>query len=195
MLRHPAASQFGAHSKSGFTCQVDQKVAKKNTPKALTGEVLQELADLAGVPAARREAYFDSVRKAVQTACELHGLVKGGLANTSLHSAALTLYDALGKLNKRQRALLEAILGKREFAFDRISNEGVGELRQTAYEIARLFSLVTGKASPRDPHQPSQSRQGGRGTVKHPVFTTAAGGNLTNMRTLKMAPSATPSRC
>ena len=161
-------------------------------PKTLTDEVLRELADLGKVPAAKREFFFDAVRTNVQTACDLDAIVKGGLANekgTTLHQAALTLYNNLCKLNNSERALFEKILSNPNFVFDRISSGGVEELRQTTYQIARLLSLLADKTPPRDPRQGPQSRQGGRDTLKHPrlqkfvcdllISTTAAGGNLT----------------
>ena len=168
------------------------KSREKNTPKALTGEVLQELADLANVPDAQQKSFFESVRLNVQAAWDLDAIVKGGLANekgTTLHQAALTLYANLGKLNNSERALVERILSNANFVFDRISSGGLEGLWKTTYQIARLLSLLTDKTPPRDPHQRPQSRQGGRGTFKHPrlqkfvcgllLSTTAAGGNLT----------------
>ena len=145
------------------------KRSGKNAPKALTDEILQQLADLAGVPTAQRKIFLESIRSNVQTAWELDGIVKGGLANTkgaTLHDAALTLQDNLGTLNGRERALIEGILSNRKFAFDRISSGGVRGLRQTTYELARLFSLVTSKTPPRRPHEGTQSRKGGTGTLK-----------------------------
>ena len=168
------------------------KKSRKNAPKALIDKVLEQLAELADVPAEQHKSFFESVRTRVQTACELDALAKGAMANkkgTILHQAALTLYDKLGNLNNTERALLGAVLSNAQFGFDRISSEGVAGLRKTAYELSRLFSLVTGKAPPRKPNRSSLSRQGGRGTLKHPRFqkfvcdllisTKAAGGNLT----------------
>lgn len=165
----------------------------KNKSPAVPDAVLHEIATkLAHVPPARRKSFFDAVRTNVQTACELDGLAKGALANSrgaTLHDAALTLYDKLGNLEPDERALIEGILQNTKFNFDRISGEGVGELRQTAYELACLFGLVTGKLTPLYSQQSPQSRKGGTGTIKHPMFqkfvcdllisTTAAGGNLT----------------
>jgi hypothetical protein len=165
----------------------------KNKSPAVPDAVLRELAELAHVPPARRKSFFDAIRTNVQAAWELDGIAKGGLANRkgrSLHRAALTLYDNLGNLKPGERALIEGVLSSStKFNFDRISGEGVGELRQTTYELARLFGLVTGKLTPRHPQQSPQSRQGGKETVKHPRFqkfvcdllisATAADGNLT----------------
>jgi len=164
----------------------------KNKSPAVPNAVLSELAERALVPPAHRKSFFDAVRTNVQTACELDGIAKGALANTkgtTLHHAAFTLYDKLGNLNNRERVLIERILSNTKFVFDRISSEGVSGLRQTAYQLACVFSLVTGKLPPRYPHQSPQSRRGGKGTVKHPIFqnfvcdllisTTAAEGNLT----------------
>jgi hypothetical protein len=139
-------------------------------------EVLRRLADLGHVPAAQREFFFESVRTYVQTACELHELVKEGLANkkfATLLRAALTLYEVLGNLNKDEREFMEQILGSRlRRIFDGISSGSVGGLRETAYQLAELFSLVTGKPPPRYPHQAPQPRQRGRrsGLVKNWIF-------------------------
>src|SRR5450759_130042 len=163
-------------------------------------EVLHQLADRGKVPAdrgkkpnAKRKFFFDSIRTNVQTACELDGLVKGGLANekgATLYRAAHELYEMLGNLNEDERKLIEGILGKSRL-FDRISSQGVGEIRETAYQFALLFSLVTGKPHPRYPHQSPNPRQRGPkpGRVKHPIFhkfafdiylsTKVAGGYLT----------------
>jgi len=164
----------------------------KNKSPGVPDAVLRELAKLAHVPDAGRKSFFDAVRTNVQTACELDGIAKGALANTkgtTLHHAAFTLYDKLGNLNNRERVLIEGILSNTKFGFDRISLEEVGGLRQTTYELARLFGLVTGKLTPLYSQQSPQSRQGGTGTIKHPRFqkfvcdllisTTAADGNLT----------------
>jgi hypothetical protein len=101
------------------------------SPPPLTDEVLQQLADLGRVPAAQRNFFFESVRMNVQTACELDGLGKLGLANRkgeSLARAALALYDVIGNLNARERASIAKILeGKAKFIFDRISNEEINE--------------------------------------------------------------------
>jgi hypothetical protein len=156
-------------------------------------EVLLRLADLGQVPAAQCKFFFDSVRRNVQTACELSTLVKGGLANekgATLYRAALELYEMLGNLNEEERKLIEGILG-RTGHFENISSGRVGGLRQTAYQFALLFSLVTGKPQPRYPHQAPLPRKRGpkKGTMKDWIYqdfvfdlcTTAkvAGGKLT----------------
>jgi hypothetical protein len=144
-------------------------------------EVLHQLADRGKVPAdrgkkpnAKRKFFFDSIRTNVQTAWELDGLVKGGLANekgATLYRATLELYEMLGNLNEDERKLIEGILGKSGL-FGRISSGGVGGIRETAYQLAELFSIVTGEPHPRYPHQGSQSRHRGKkpGWVKHPIF-------------------------
>jgi hypothetical protein len=164
----------------------------KTWPKAPTAKVLRQVADLGRVPAAGRKLFFDAIRTNVQTAWELDGIAKGALANSkgaTLHHAALTLYDKLGNLEPNERVLIEGILSNLKFNFDRISSEGVGGLWQITYQLARLFGLVTGKLTPRHFQESPQSRKGGTGTVKHPIFqqfvcdllisATAADGNLT----------------
>jgi hypothetical protein len=165
------------------------------SPQPLTDEVLQTVADLGCVPASQREFFFESVRQIVQTACELDGLVKQGLTSKSGQNfvgAALSFYDALGNLNKHERALIEGILGgKAKFIFERISSGGVVGLDKTAYQLALLSSLVTGRPPPRYPSQPPDPPQRGRrsGTVMNWIFqnfvsqlyisTVAADGSLT----------------
>lgn len=168
----------------------------KTSPKVPTDKVLQLVADLGEVPAAQRKSFFDSVRANVRTACERDELVRMRLATkkaTALHRATFTLYEMLGKLNKNERKFIKRILdGNAEFNFDRISSGGVDGLEQTTYQLAKLFSLVTDKASPRFAHQALQLHKRGRrkGDLKNPIFqnfvcdllisTTAAGGKLTN---------------
>ena len=164
------------------------------SPQPLTDEVLQQLADFGGVPSEHREFYFESVRMNVQTACELDQLVKQGLKSErskKLADAALALYDELGNLNERGRALIQHILSsKAKFIFDKISSNGMEGLDETAYQLALLISLVTGKPPPRLPSQLPQSPGRGRrsGTVKDWIFqnfvsqlyisTVTAGGSL-----------------
>jgi hypothetical protein len=158
-------------------------------------EVLRQVAELAHVPTAQHEFFFEVVRDSVQTACDLNALAKGGLTNkkgATLHRAALDFYETLKTLNKDEGKFIERILdSKAKFIFDRISDGGVDELRKTAYQLALLFSLITGKPLPRYPHQGPQPRQRGKksGWVKHPRFNEfafniylsakVAGGNLT----------------
>jgi hypothetical protein len=169
------------------------KKSRKSASKPLTDRVLEQLAELAGVPDEQRKSFFESIRRNVQKACELDALAKGGMANkkgATLHQAALTLYDELGNLNDAQRVPLEAILSNAKFGLDRISGEGVAGLRLTTYQIARLLTLVTDKTPPRHPDQRPESRRGGRGPRKHRRFqifvydflqtTMAAGGKLHN---------------
>jgi hypothetical protein len=163
-----------------------------------TDEALRQLADLGDVPADQREFFFESVRTSVQTAWELDGLAKNRLATLAskrgkkLVHAALTLYDTLGDLHNSERKFIEGILGdKAKFIFRRISGAGLSGLEQTAYQIALLFSLVTGKPLPREPSELPESPGRGRrsGTVKHWIFqkfvwdllisTTTADGRLT----------------
>jgi hypothetical protein len=144
-------------------------------PKAPSEETLRQLADLLVVPPEQHEFFFESVRSNVQTACELNGLAKRGLAGKrgkKLMGAALTLYDTVGNLSKGERALMEEIFNKANFIFDKISSGGVPGLEQTAHQLALLASLVTGKAPPRYPSQLPESPGRGRrvGTTKHPVF-------------------------
>jgi hypothetical protein len=137
-------------------------------------EVLRRLADLGHVRADQHDFFFGDVRKNVQTAWELSTLVKGGLANkkgAALYRAALELYEMLGNLNNDEREFIEGIFGRTEL-FEDISSGTVRGLRQTAYQFALLFSLVTGKPQPRYPHQGPKPRQRGPkpGRVKHPIF-------------------------
>lgn len=155
-------------------------------------DVLQGLAVLANVPAEQREFFFKSVLASVEAAWELDGLVKQGLTSTrskTLASVALSLYETLSGLKRRDRTLIEGILSKAGSIFGRISSGGVDGLEQTAYQIARLFSLVIGKAPPRSPSQPWEPPGGRRlGTVKNwpyqnfvselLISTSVAGGRL-----------------
>jgi len=144
--------------------------------RPLTDEVLHQLAELGRVPDAGRKFFFESVYQIVQTACDLDGLVKQGLTSKrgkKLAGAALALYDGLGNLNKHERALIEGILGgKAKFIFDRISSGGLVGLEETAYQLALLSSLITGKPHPRLPSQPPDPPVAGRrsGTVEHWAF-------------------------
>jgi hypothetical protein len=158
-------------------------------------EALLELAELALVPPEQRELFFEFIRTNLDTAWELDGLIKNGLASKrreKLVHAALTLYDTLGNLNKNERALIGRIFGgEAKFLFDRISSEGMTGLDQTAYQLALLFSLMTGKPPPRYPSQLPETPSRGRraGTVKNWIFqnfvldllisTTTAGGSFT----------------
>jgi hypothetical protein len=180
-------------------------VATSQGTPPLPDDVLERLADLGHVPATQRECFFESVRMNVQTACELDGLGRLGLANKrgeSLAHAALALYDVIGNLNERERSSIERILeGKAKFIFHRISNEeineGINGLEEAAYQLALLFSLVTGRPRPRVPSQPPDPPVAGRksGTVEHWAFqnfvsdllisTTAANGRLTLSRTYR----------
>lgn len=170
----------------------------KTSPKAPSDEVLRGLADLGRVPSEQHGLFFEFVCANVKTAWELDGLVKNGLATLAskrreiLAHAALALYDALGNLNSHERELIEGILGgEAKFLFDRISSGGADGLEQTAYQLARLFSLVTGKPPPRYPSQVPETPGKGRrlGTVKNwisqnfvldlLISTTTAGGSFT----------------
>ena len=89
-------------------------------PKVPSDEVLQALADLLVVPPDQREFFFEFICTCVQTAWELNGLSKPGLASRrgkELVDATLTLYDTLGNLNQRERALIEGIFSKAKFYF------------------------------------------------------------------------------
>lgn len=158
-------------------------------------EVLRQLADLVHVPSEQHEFFFETVRTSVKTAWELDGLVKNGLASKrgkKLVGAALTIYDTLGNLSEPERALIEGILGGRAgYIFDRISGQGMTGLDETAYQLALLFSLMTGKPPPRYPSQIPETPGRGRrlGTVKNwisqnfvldlLISTTTAGGSFT----------------
>src|SRR5258706_8611677 len=106
-------------------------VATSQSAPSVPDDVLERLADLGHVPATQRECFFESVPMNVQTACELDGLGRLGLANKrgeSLAHAALALYDVIGNLNERERSSIERILeGKAKFIFHRISNEEINE--------------------------------------------------------------------
>ena len=81
-----------------------------------------------------------------------------------LVSAALTLYDTLSNLNEDECALIEGILGsKAGFIFDRISSKGMTGLNETAYQLALLFSLMTGKSPPRYQAPQKRSQKDARG--------------------------------
>ena len=168
-------------------------------PRPVPNDVLQQLADLGHVLAAKREFFFDEVQMHVQTACELDGLAKQGLTSKygkNVAGAALALYDALGNLTNRERELIEKILKDKASFFDRISSGGVGGLEQTIYQLARLTNLLTGKPPPRYPDQPPEPAQPGRrsGTVKNAIYqefawqlllsANAAGGRLTIERNI-----------
>ena len=173
---------------------MSQSIVASPRPSSVPDNVLRQLAKLARVPAKQREFFFDEVRMHVQTACELNGLVKQGLAtkrSKTLARAATDLYDTLGSLGNREGALINGILSKGGFVFGKISNGGVTGLKEIAYQIALLSSLVTGKPRPRYPHQSPQQRKRGRksGGVKNWIFqnfvfdllisTATANGKLT----------------
>jgi hypothetical protein len=161
--------------------------------RPVPGDVLRQLADLALIAAQQREFFSTTICINVQTVWEVDGLVKGRLANkkgTALLRAALTLYDALGNLNNDEREFIKGILG-RTGLFEKISSGRVGGLRQTAYQFALLFSLLTGRQPPRFPHQAPLPRKRGpkKGAMKDWIYqdfvfdlcTTAkvAGGKFT----------------
>ena len=163
-------------------------------PKMPSDEVLQQLADLLVVPSEQREFFFEFVCTNVQTAWELDGLAKQGLASKKgkkFVAAALTLYDTIGNLTHRERELIKGIFSKAAFIFDRISSGGVPGLEKTAHQLALLASLITGKPSPRYPSQlPESPGQGRRlGSIKNTIFQqfvwdllisiTEAGGTFT----------------
>lgn len=163
-------------------------------PVPVPDEVLRQLADLALIPAQQRDFFSETICINVQAVWEIDGsVIKGGFANkkgATLLRAALTLYDVLGNLNRDERDFIEGILGRTGF-FEEISSGTVRGLRQTAYQFALLFSLVTGKPHPRYPHQAPLPRKRGpkKGTMKGWTYqdfvfdlcTTAkvAGGKLT----------------
>lgn len=119
---------------------------------SVTNPVLERVAELSHVPAARRHFFFETVCASVKTACELDALVKEGRANkrgAPLWRAALALYEALGNLDRDERELIEGLLGgKLEFSFEQISSGRVGELRGALYSLIFIFSIRAGKPSP-----------------------------------------------
>jgi hypothetical protein len=147
------------------------------SPHVLTvpDEALLELAELALVPPEQRELFFEFICTNLETAWERDGLIKNGLASKrrkKLVHAALTLYDTLGNLNNNERALIGWIFGEAKFLFDRISSEGMTGLDEIAYQLALLFSLMTGKHPPRYPSQVPETPSRGRrpGSVKNWIF-------------------------
>jgi len=176
-------------------------VATSQSTPPVPDDVLERLADLGHVTATQRESFFKSIRMNVQTVFELDGLGRLGFANRgeSLAGTAHALYDVISNLSKRERLLIERVLeGKAKFIFDRISNKaidaGIDGLEEAAYQLALLWSLVTGTRRPRLPSQPPDPPVAGRksGTVEHWAFqkfvsdllisTTVANGRLTLSR-------------
>lgn len=178
-------------------------MSKSKTPSSraplVPKTVLRQLADLANVPAANRAFFFDDICMHVQTVRERVELVARWTAGTNaknLWRDAIALYETLSALDKSESEIIEEILrGKGNFIFEKFSDDGIGGLRQTAYQLALLFSLLAGKPEPRFPHQAPMPRKqgkspGGRrkGAVK-PIFQNfvrglratvkAAGGGLT----------------
>jgi hypothetical protein len=175
-------------------------MAQQKNPalKLPSKDVLRRLADLADVPEAQRDFYYGSIRDIVRTTCELKALSRGLTEEHGkrLLRSAVALQDGLWELTKREAKLIDTILnGKRAFLFDRISGRGVGGLQMTAYQLALLFSLLTGKPEPRFPHQGAPSRKRGKsargrrpGSIGEPIFqnfvlhlwiyTDEAGGKL-----------------
>jgi hypothetical protein len=158
----------------------------------LPERVLVWLADLAKVPNDERELFFENIREAVQTTWEQRDIMKGGPTKAkieALEQTASSLYKLVRNLDSNEREFIKTFLGKRDFAFGRISGEG--GLLQTAYEIAHLFSVLTGNPSPPYPHQPPPAARRGKpqGSVKDRAFqdfvfqldlyASLAGGRLT----------------
>ena len=102
-----------------------------------------------------------------------------------LVEAALTLYDTLGNLTHRERAVIEGIFKQTTSIFDKISNGGLAGLDETAHQFALLATLLTGKPSPRYPSQfpeaPGRSRRWG--SIKDPVFQEFVFDLLISVRT------------
>ena len=164
-------------------------------------EVLRQLADLGQVPLTEHDYFFQSVRENVDAACAQDALANGAWQKKgeTLRSASVELYELLRDLDKDEQAYIEGIVGGDEgFIFDRISVGGVGGLLETTYQVAALFSLLTGKPDPPYPHEAPRPRKRGRrkGGVKDYIFqnfvsdllnsTKAADGRLTiekNIRT------------
>jgi hypothetical protein len=143
--------------------------------KVPSDEMLHQLSDLFCVPSEQREFFFDSIRTAVRKACDLEGLGKQSLASKrgkKLVEAALALYDTLGNLTHRERAVIEGIFKQTTSIFDRISDDGLAGLDETAHQFALLATLLTGKPSPRYPSQFPEAPGRGRrwGSIKDPIF-------------------------
>jgi hypothetical protein len=155
-------------------------------------EVLCRLAGLAKVPNDERELFFVNVREAVQTAWERHEITKGWPRKSkikALEKTASTIYKSLRNLDKHESDLIKQLLDDREIAFDRILGErGVLE---AAYQVAHLFSILTGKPPPANPHQQPRAPKRGKpsGSVTNWIFqdfvfdldlsARVAGGRLT----------------
>jgi hypothetical protein len=158
---------------------------------ALPDKILRQLAEIGRVPSEQHDFFFETVRRDVETACQLDGLV-GGLSTKkgkTLANASMTLYDALGNLAKTERHFLKATLSERELTFHRISSKGA--IEEIIYQLALLFCLLNGKAPPRPPWLSPESPSRGRrsGSVKNwigqnfvwdlLIATTTADGGLT----------------
>jgi hypothetical protein len=172
---------------------------KTTALKPPSKDVLRELADLARVPPPERDDYYQSIRECVRKACERKRLTNLGLTREHgerVLQSALSLQGALWSLSKREAKLITMLLNsKSAFIFDRISGGGSAGLQRTAYQVALLFSLLTGKPEPRYPHQGPAPRKrgkrpGGRrpGSINNPILqdfisdlwisTNTAGGKL-----------------
>ena len=87
--------------------------------QVLSDEVLQPLADVACVPPEQRDFFFNSVCRRMDFIWELDEF-KNGLAkrrSKNFYSTALPLYDTLGNLNDRERALIERIFSSNVGSF------------------------------------------------------------------------------
>jgi hypothetical protein len=141
----------------------------RDTP-AIPIEVLDQIADLVQVPPEHRALFYKLIRENVETARELDA-IRHGLATKrgkNLARSALALYDTIGNLNHRERELVTNTLGKGRSIFGKLSEDGVDGLYETAYRIAVLSCLLTGKPPPRDPSQAPDPPVAGRpsGAVK-----------------------------
>jgi hypothetical protein len=134
-----------------------------NVRQPLTDEVLNGLADLAKVSEDEQKLFFDAIREAVDLAWERHALVTSCATKKSirdLEKIASALYRSLHNLDKSERKFIGQVLEERSLAFDRISGDG-GLLKAT-YEVAHLFSILTGRPPPSYPHLPARRAKRGR---------------------------------
>jgi hypothetical protein len=172
----------------------EKKRALKPPPKA----VLRELADLLQVPEVERNFYYDEILKNVRNTCERKKLsdLLTKEKSKKLHRSALSLQEALWGPTQREARLIDKMLNsKSAFIFNKISSHGTDGLREIGYQLALLFSMLSGKAQPRSPSQGPAPRKrgkspGGRrpGSIHNPIFqdfvfnlwisTKVAGGKL-----------------
>jgi hypothetical protein len=137
--------------------------AANSERQALTGEDLDCLADLAKVSEDEHELFVTEVHETVDLAWERHDLVSSCPANKSikaLEKTASTLYKSLRTLSKSERKFLGRVVEDSPFVFDKLSGEGT--LLGATYQIAHLFSMLTGKPPPPYPHLPQRPTKRGK---------------------------------